>query len=159
MLGRSIRALTKAQSLIRLETPSKKAFNMQIVDQPSLCPRQLCLDRTRVRKPSLFPLCSARHVSAPLCRSSILQEGYKRRRGAPSCCSSATSLPDLSVIPQAHSSSAASQLVQSLAEDLDSLKQKPLSPACSLSIYRLMKLCTSSQGFEVALALTLVGVY
>ena len=129
---------------------------MQIVDRPSLYTRQNCLDRTRVFAPSLLPLCSARHVLALPCRA-FLSEGRRRRRGAASCCSSATSLSNLSITPKARSS-AASQLVQSLAEDLDSLKQRPLSPACSLSIYRLTKLCTTSQNFEVALALTLVGV-
>ena len=129
---------------------------METVYRPSLYTRQHCLDRTRVFVPSLLPLCSARHVPAPPCRA-ILPERRRWRRGAASCRSSATSLSYLSLTPQARSS-AASQLVQSLAEDLDSLKQRPLSPACGLSIYRLTKLCTTSQGFEVALALTLVGV-
>ena len=128
---------------------------MQIVQRPSLCIQQHCPDRTRACAPSLLPPCSARHVTSklpiPPCRT-ILQEGRSRRRGASCCSSSVTPLSDLT-----RPTDQALQLVRSLAEDLDSLKQKPLPSRCSLSIYRLTKLCNTSQDYEVALALTLVG--
>ena len=127
---------------------------MQMVDRPSLCIRQHCLDRTRVYT---YARVHARLVAAP-CRHTFLPEGRSRPRSAASCSSTATSSADPRVMHQVHGITEALRLVQNLAEDLDCLKQRPLSPACSLSMYRLTKLCTNHQQQEVALALAQVGI-
>lgn len=105
--------------------------------------------------PLRFP--SARHVAAPF-RHNILRES--RERGRPKLgCTTATPIADREVSHQLDSSGgAASRLVQTLAEELDGMKRTPLSPACSLSIYRLTKLCNAHHQYEVLSVLARVGI-
>lgn len=129
---------------------------MQMIDRPLLSISRQCPERS-LYMPSLLRFCSARHVAAPY-RRSILRQGRKRRRAEVNC-STATGIADRKVSHQLHSSGgAALRLVQTLAEDLDRMKQVPLSPACSLSIYRLTQLCTAHHQYEVLSVLARVGI-
>ena len=90
-------------------------------------------------------------------RRNVRRERRKRRRCEFDC--SATPNGDQKMSHQLHSSGdTALRLVQTLAQELDCLKQIPLSPACSLSIYRLTKLCTAHHQHEVLSALAQVGI-
>ena len=132
---------------------------MLVVDRPLLCTPQQCLDRTSLSLYTLSLLrpCSARHVAPPT-RCNILRDSRKRRRSQVGC-STATPNADRKVSHQLHSTGgAALRLVQTLAEDLDCMKQTPLAPACSLSIYRLTKLCTAHHQYEVLSVLARVGI-
>ena len=133
-----------------------KLPGMQTVDPPLRCIPQQCPDCISLYRPSLLRLCSARHVAAQS-PCNMLRENRKRRRIEVNC--TATPIADRKVSHQLHSSGGqALRLVQTLAEDLGCMKQIPLSPACSLSIYRLTKLCTADHQYEVLSVLARVGI-
>ena len=127
---------------------------MQIVDRPALGPSKHCLQLVNSYVPSLVRLSSARNVAAP-CRRSLRK--WRRQHGSAVCCSTATSTADRKVAHLHSSGGEASRLVQSLAGNLDCMKKTPLSPACSLSIYKLTKLCTAHHQHKVLSVLARVG--